>query len=199
MPLNPPKKESPAKPADPPQSAKCCDCGRRSFFKESLAVIIGGVITLVPAAAGLMVLLDPLRRKAASNTDPIKVTTLAALPDDGVPRKFPVLADKTDAWNKYRNVPIGAVYLRRTTDGKIEALNVVCPHAGCFVDYSSDRNKFVCPCHNSSFALDGKIADPKSPSPRALDALAVEVRNNDEVWVTFENFQAGRPDKVPIA
>jgi menaquinol-cytochrome c reductase iron-sulfur subunit len=197
--MNPPRKESPAKPADAPQSAKCCDCDRRGFFKKSLAVVIGGVITLIPAAAGLMVLLDPLRRKATLNTDPVKVTTLAALPDDGVPRKFPVLADKVDAWNKYRDVPIGAVYLRRTSDGKIEALNVVCPHAGCFVDYSSDRNKFVCPCHNSSFALDGKIADPKSPSPRALDTLAVEVRNNNEVWVTFENFQAGRPDKVPVA
>ncbi len=162
-------------------------------------MVIGGVITIVPALAGLMVLLDPLRRKGGGPAEPIKVTTLAALPDDGVPRKFSVLAEKTDAWNKYRNVPIGAVYLRRTKDNKIEALNVVCPHAGCFVDFSADRDKFVCPCHNSSFAVDGKIADPKSPSPRALDSLAVEVRNSDEVWVTFENFQAGRPDKVPVA
>src|SRR5215469_11435206 len=123
-PLNPPKKEPPAKPADAPQPAKCCDCARRSFFKESLAVVIGGVITLVPAAAGLMVLLDPLRRKGGGPASAIQVTTLAALPDDGVPRKFPVLADKIDAWNKYRDVPIGAVYLRRTSDNKIEALNV---------------------------------------------------------------------------
>ena len=172
---------------------------RRGFFKKSLAVVIGGVITVIPALAGLMVLLDPLRRKGGGPSAPIKVTTLAALPDDGVPRKFPVLADKTDAWNKYRNVPVGAVYLRRTKDNKIEALNVVCPHAGCFVDFSAVRDKFLCPCHNSSFTVDGKIADPKSPSPRALDTLPVEVRANDEVWVTFQNFQAGRPDKVPVA
>ena len=197
--MNPPKDITPETPKGARLPNFGSDGDRRGFFKKSLAIVIGGVITVIPALAGLMVLLDPLRRKGGGTATPIKVTTLAALPDDGVPRKFSVLADKTDAWNKYRNVPIGAVYLRRTKDNKIEALNVVCPHAGCFVDFSTDRDKFICPCHNSSFALDGKIADPKSPSPRALDTLAVEVRANDEVWVTFQNFQAGRPDKVPVA
>ena len=186
------------KPVAAPEPSPCAGCGRRDFFKKSLAVVIGGVVALVPALAGLMVLVDPLRRKAAAG-GPIKVTTLAALPDDGIPRKFPVLADKVDAWNKYRNVPIGAVYLRRTNDGKVEALNVACPHAGCFVDFSPARAGFVCPCHNSTFTLDGKIADAKSPSPRPLDSLPAEVRGNGEVWVTFQNFQAGRPDKVPVA
>ena len=117
--------------------------GRRGFFKKSLSVVIGGIIGLVPAVAGLMVLIDPLRRKAAAG-GAIKVTTLDALPADGVPRKFPVLADKTDAWNKFTDVPVGAVYLRRTSDGKVEALNVVCPHAGCFVDLSCQRRRISC-------------------------------------------------------
>jgi len=161
-------------------------------------VALGALAAVPPAIAGLMTLLDPLRRKAAA-VAPVKVTTLAALPDDGVPRKFPVVADRVDAWNKFRDVPIGAVYLRRTRDGKIEALNVLCPHAGCFVDYSPDRAKFICPCHNSSFSLDGKIADAKSPSPRPLDTLPVEVRSEGEIWVTFQNFQAGCPEKAPLA
>lgn len=198
LPVHSQKPEPPDKPVGAPQPAPCEACDRRDFFKKSLAVIIGGLAALVPTLAGLMVLLDPLRRKAVGGAA-IKVTTLDALPDDGVPRKFPVLADKMDAWNKYHNAPIGAVYLRRTGDGKVEALNVVCPHAGCFVDFSAQRREFLCPCHNSSFALDGKIADPKSPSPRALDSLAVEVRGNGEVWVMFQNFQAGRAEKVPLA
>jgi menaquinol-cytochrome c reductase iron-sulfur subunit len=196
--LNSQKPEPPEKRDDTPEPAASDTCGRRGFFKKSLAVIIGGAAFVAPIFAGLMVLLDPLRRKAAAG-GAIKVTTLAALPDDGVPRKFPVLADQVDAWNKYRNVPIGAVYLRRTSDGKVEALNVVCPHAGCFVDFSPERSKFLCPCHNSTFTLDGKIDDPKSPSPRPMDSLSVQVRPNGEVWVTFQNFQAGRPEKVPVA
>jgi menaquinol-cytochrome c reductase iron-sulfur subunit len=171
---------------------------RRCFFKEALAIIIGGVAVLVPMAAGLMGLIDPLRRKSGAG-GAIKVTTLEALPDDGVPRRFPVIASKTDAWNKFKESPIGAVYLRRAGDGKVEALNVVCPHAGCFVDFTADDKRFHCPCHKSSFEMDGTIADPKSPSPRALDSLTVKVDADGAVWVAFQNFQAGRRDKVPIA
>ena len=85
------------------------------------------------------------------------MTRLEVLPADGVPRKFPILADKTDAWNKYPNTPVGAVYLRRTGERAVQALNVVCPHTGCFVDYRAERKGYYCPCHSSSFAVDGRV------------------------------------------
>jgi Rieske Fe-S protein len=86
----------------------------------------------------------------------------------------------------------------RTSDTAVEALNVVCPHAGCFVDFHADKKGFYCPCHNSLFHMDGKIGDPKSPSPRGLDTLSVEVRDN-EVWVEFQNFRTGTAHKIPMA
>ena len=88
--------------------------------------------------------------------------------EDGILRKFSVLAAKTDAWNQFESAPIGAVYLRQTLDGKVEALNVVCPHAGCFVDFSAEQSQFLCPCHKSSFKVDGSIASAGSPSPRGV-------------------------------
>jgi menaquinol-cytochrome c reductase iron-sulfur subunit len=176
---------------DPPPS-------RRDFFKKALAALIGAIIGLVPAAAGLTVFFDPLRRKSAGSGK-VRITTLEALADDGVPQKFAVLASRIDAWNKYHEVPIGAVYLRRTKEGKVQAFNVVCPHAGCFVDYLPNRERFVCPCHDSTFAVSGNIDDPRSPAPRGLDSLETEVRNGKEIWVEFRNFQPGRPEKVPIA
>ena len=167
--------------------------------RRDLITLFGGAAALLPVFSAFKVLLDPLRGRTATNGIAVKIIPLDALPADGIPRKFPVVAAKTDAWNKFQNVPIGAIYLRRTGEGRLEALNVVCPHAGCFVDFSHASNKFACPCHNSSFKLDGTIADTKSPSPRALDSLAVEVRPDGAIWVTFQNFQAGRPDKVPVA
>ncbi len=168
------------------------------LFQKSLALLLGAIAAAVPLAAGLLVATDPLRRKASARLD-VKVTTLDALPADGVPRRFPVIAARTDAWNRFDAAPVGAVYLRRTADGKVEALNVVCPHAGCFVDYVAGSGTFRCPCHQSSFGVDGKIADTRSPSPRGLDSLAVDVKDDGSVWVAFQNFQAGRPDKVPVA
>jgi menaquinol-cytochrome c reductase iron-sulfur subunit len=170
---------------------------RRNFFAKVAAVIVGGVIAAVPPIAGLLVAFDPLRRKGGSGGT-VLVGSLRSLPESGEPRKFPVLATRIDAWNRTPNVPIGAVYLQRLPGDKVRALNVVCPHAGCFVDFRAKENHYHCPCHNSSFATDGKILDPKSPSPRALDELPVEIRKGHEIWVTFQNFRPGQAEKIPV-
>ena len=104
-----------------------------------------------------------------------------------------------DAWNKFTETAIGAVYLRRASDGQVQAFNASCPHAGCFVDYLPERGTFLCPCHNSTFAVTGRIDNPTSPAPRGLDSLETEVRDGKEVWVQFQNFQPGRPEKIPVA
>lgn len=171
---------------------------RRDFCVKAGSVVIGGLITTVPVAAGVAVVLDPLRRKADGGAF-LRVTTLEALPNDGVPRKFTILASKTDAWTRTALTPIGAVYLRRDGDRAPQALNVVCPHAGCFVDYVAAREGFLCPCHNSTFTVEGKISAPKSPSPRGLDELAVEIRNGTEIWVKFQNFRAGGARKIAVS
>ena len=171
---------------------------RRGFFKKTVATVIGVLSVLCPVASGLVVFFDPLRR-TSSTSGRVLVTTLEALPIDGIPRVFRVIADRVDAWNKLPQVPVGAVYLRRTGEKTVEALNVVCPHAGGFVDYVPVSNCFICPLHNSKFAIDGKISDRKSPAPRGMDALEVEIRNTKEVWVKFQNFQAGHAKKVPVA
>ena len=173
---------------------------RRTFCKGALAACIGGCITLAPIGAGIAVWLDPLDKKNRGGaTAAVKVASLSALPNDGVPRKFSILARRTDAWTTTPETPIGAVYLLRTGDKTVEALNVVCPHAGCFVDYLPSKSSYLCPCHNSLFALDGKIIDPKSPSPRALDHLKVEIRNDSEIWVEFKNFLSGHSEQISQA
>jgi menaquinol-cytochrome c reductase iron-sulfur subunit len=172
--------------------------GRRGFLKKAAAVFLGVLSMVAPLAAGLMVVLDPLRRKLEKNAF-ILVTSLRSVPEDGLPRKFTVVASHSDAWNRDPSVPIGAVYLRRTGPNGVQAFNVVCPHAGCFVDFVAARKMYICPCHNSTFGLNGSISDPKSPSPRGLDELEVQIRNDNEVWVKFENFLAGHEKRIPVA
>jgi len=169
---------------------------RREFVKMLLAGLISTVMGLVPLGAGLAVFLDPLRRKASSS-GAIRVASLESLPPDGIPRVFPVLATRVDAWNKFKQAMIGSVYLRRTSDGQLQAFNVVCPHAGCFVDF--DRDHYHCPCHNSTFTITGKIDNPSSPAARGLDSLEVQVRDGNEIWVKFQQFQAGCAEKIPVA
>lgn len=170
---------------------------RRSFIAKAASIVIGGIVAVVPALAGLLVLFDPLRRKSET-TGAVFVGSLNALPENSPPRKFEIVATRVDAWNSTPNVPVGSVYLQRTGPNEVRALNTICPHAGCAVGYRGGQDIFFCPCHNSSFSRDGKILDPKSPSPRALDELPVEIRHGTEIWVKFRNFRKGVPDKIPV-
>lgn len=174
------------------------DTNRRSFLKEAAACGIGGCCVAVPAVAGLVAWLDPLGRSDTGGEALSKVADLEALPKDGTPQRVTVVRGRTDAWTRDGAVPVGAIYLRRTGDRTVEALHSMCPHAGCFVDYQASRGVFFCPCHDSTFAVDGKINDPHSPSPRGLDGLMVELKGN-EVWVRFQNFRTGIKEKVPVS
>jgi menaquinol-cytochrome c reductase iron-sulfur subunit len=167
---------------------------RRGFLAKVAAVACGGLATLVPVAAGVWSFLDPLRRKSASATF-LPIAELSAVPDDGVPRQFAVVAERIDAWTGFAREPIGAVYLRREKGSRdVEALSATCPHAGCFIELEGDGRRFRCPCHNSSFTLDGGIVEP-SPSPRVMDALECRVGPNGEVAVKWENFYSGIAEK----
>ncbi|MBL0939381.1 MAG: Rieske 2Fe-2S domain-containing protein [Gemmatimonadaceae bacterium] len=169
---------------------------RRNFVTKAAAVVIGGLISVVAPVAGLFTTLDPLRRKSDTR-GMVRVATLSSLPDSGEPRKFPVLDTLVDAWNRTENVPVGSVYIQKTGDDSVRVLHTVCPHLGCSVGYQAAAKGYFCPCHKSAFALDGSIADPKSPSPRGMDELEAVVRDG-EVWVKYQNFRKGSPEKVAV-
>jgi len=180
-------------------TCSCCETGdaRRGFFSKVAALVLGGVAFATPLAIGIVSFLNPLRLKSQSGRF-FRLATLEVLPEDGTPRKYPVIADRNDAWNRFPNEPIGAVFLRRTGDKKkpIEALNVICPHAGCFIGFDSKDRQFLCPCHNAHFSLEGERLDENSESPRDMDTLEVEIRDGGEIWVKFENFRTGTPEKI---
>ena len=91
--------------------------------------------------------------------------------------------------------------IRRLQDGRVEALNVVCPHNGCFVGYDAAQKIFSCPCHKDTFDLSGTRLKEDSLSLRDLDALEVDQAKlaAGEVWVKFQNFRTNTAEKVPQA
>jgi Rieske Fe-S protein len=191
-----------APPLLPPRE----DPPRRHVLAAILATIIGGIVSLFPLGAGALVFLDPILRgkkkgeKGTGHKDGrplLRVATKDAIPSDGTPVQVPVIADLKDAWNLEPNQPVGAVYLR-SEGGKIECWSAICPHAGCFVAFSAERKCFQCPCHTSSFELDGKRILP-SPSPRDMDQLKVDEAKlaEGEVWVEYVHYYPGKEKQEP--
>jgi Rieske Fe-S protein len=199
----------PDHPVDSPPAVATAGT-RRAFLSKFLATAIGGLVAIVPALAGLAVFFDPVRRKlqadgAGGNGGDERFTTVArldAVPADGLPRKFQVIADRVDAWTKHPASPVGAVYLKREKDtpDKVVAFNVVCPHAGCFVEPAAG-GAFRCPCHNSLFSGDGSIIPGQCVSPRGLDEQEVDpaALKNGLVRIKFQNYLPGTPERKPLA
>jgi Rieske Fe-S protein len=188
---------------------------RRNFLVEALTVCCSIVLVAVPSVIGGLFFLDPLLRKdgedagAASGGNRrdeagfIRLeTTRAAIPDDGTPVAVTVIDDLTDAWNRFPNVPVGSVWLRKIQD-QVIAFSSVCPHLGCSVDYRRSNNDFFCPCHTSAFSLDGKKTN-RVP-PRDMDTLEVSIRTDGkedpagtEIWVKYQNFVKATEEKIPV-
>lgn len=176
---------------------------RRSFIYKAVTAIVSAFVGLFPLGAGVLFFLDPLRKRKAQAGDAggkegfIKVGALDSVPKDGLPARFPVIVPRLeDAWTTYLNVAIGAVYVRQNERGDIVAFNVTCPHLGCAVDFLPGKNHYLCPCHDSAFALDGSRTN-QTP-PRDLDSLEVDTDKLKigEVWVKYHDFRTGEEHKV---
>lgn len=53
-------------------------------------------------------------------------------------------------------LPSGQEVLVRATGTDYNALSNVCPHLGCKVRWEPQNQRFLCPCHNGTFAPDGR-------------------------------------------
>jgi menaquinol-cytochrome c reductase iron-sulfur subunit len=166
-------------------------------MKSAACVALGGACVAAPIAAGVVVLLGPLRKPAPDGSW-VNLTKLGQLPAGGAPRLFQVFVERSDAWTKHARSAAGSVFLERTGEREVRAFNASCPHLGCSVDWRGEMKKYYCPCHDSSFTKDGEIIQP-SPAARPMDTLHVEIRGQDEVWVRFQDFKAGTKEKIAVA
>lgn len=168
---------------------------RRSFLYQAVTAALGTVVGAAPLLSGLAVFFSPLGRKTPAGKW-VPIAPLDAVPSDGKPVRFPVITERRDAWNAYPPAPVGSVYLRRTADAQTPVcFTTVCPHLGCSVDYKPAQGHFLCPCHNSQFALDGARTSEESPSPRGMDTLDVKIEQG-VVWIDYRTFKGGVAAKI---
>ena len=69
----------------------------------------------------------------------------------------------------------GRFYLARLSDGGFIAVSIRCTHLGCSINWEDDKKRFICPCHSSSFAINGEVENP--PAPSALDYFPIKIEN----------------------
>ncbi len=175
---------------------------RRNFCLGAIGAGMGAAALAVPVCAGAKMALYPLQQEGLSGKE-YELTTLDAL--DETPRRFVISDDLNDAWATEANQTIGVVYLRRVGEA-VEALQSICPHAGCRIKVgkmkhpvaNEERTLFFCPCHGDVFELNGERVNPETTkSARSMDSLETRVEGG-KVFVKFQNFQLGTAEKKPV-
>jgi menaquinol-cytochrome c reductase iron-sulfur subunit len=127
--------------------------------------IITGALTL-PAA--IYLLFPPRARK---KTDFVEVGDIAQMkindPEEVVFRRtrvdgWKITSEKTTAW------------VVKTSEKEAVAFSPQCTHLGCAYHWDERNNEFLCPCHTSTFGLDGRVLT--GPAPRALDRMQIKLQ-----------------------
>ncbi len=175
--------------AGPPTQA------RRAFLATLTAALgsVAGALAIIP---GLGFLVGPLKRATVRGADqPLRVASDRDV-KPGTPLRVTAVGQRDDAWLRLDHVTLGSCWLVRSNDiAPVRAFSTVCPHLGCGVDWNEKTGKFDCPCHASSFDLEGRRLS--GPSPRGLDELEVRA-DGHEVLVRYQRFRNGSPKKEPI-
>jgi menaquinol-cytochrome c reductase iron-sulfur subunit len=188
---------------------------RRNFLYASLAVIFGGIVTVVPVLSGLRTFFDPVikKKKAGGGGEFVEVTSLNSIPESGEPVLFNFDQKRFDAWNQFSFH--GSVFIRRKTPDElteekrgisetgnpkdpveVQVLHPTCPHLGCAVSFEPGEKLFVCPCHNSKFEIDGKQT-AQCVSLRPMDQLEAMVDPKTKmISIKYKNFKGSIPEKI---
>ena len=150
MKKNKKRKIAPTVKVDVPQT-------RRSFMKN-LWMVLGAIAGIEIFGISLNFLLHPTRDK---NIDREKFVVAGNVKDLQVGSVTP-----------FRS---GKYYIARLTDGGFLAMSLKCTHLGCSIGWNENDSRFICPCHSSSFNINGNVISP--PAPSALDLLPMVIEN----------------------
>jgi len=95
-------------------------------------------------------------------------------------------AGNINFFEKDKVYPFGSAhfYISRLQDGGMLAISTRCTHLGCTVQFNNNKERFVCPCHASSFSKYGEVLSP--PATRALDVYPITISDN-KVLVDINN------------
>jgi menaquinol-cytochrome c reductase iron-sulfur subunit len=113
-----------------------------------------------------------IRPKTAGDGGFTEVADLDQL-KTGKPLEVLYSQKRVDGWRKVTQKT--SAWLVKTDGTNVVAFNPACTHLGCAYHWDDSAHHFICPCHASTFSLDGRVLS--GPAPRPLDQYAAKVED----------------------
>ena len=143
--------------------------------RDFITMVTAGVGAVITAAVGLPAiayLIEPALQSGSSKDAWVPLGKLDSF-EVGKPALATFTRSKVNGWEKSVN-SYGAFVLRKSAT-EVVVLSNVCTHLSCRVNWESDKQQYVCPCHDAHFNIDGKVV--AGPPPRPLDVYQTKVDN----------------------
>jgi Rieske Fe-S protein len=159
--------------------------GRRDFLSLLSFGIFAGMIGTVAISAFRF--LRPAAVKAREEKW-FDVAPIAELKGNQ-PITYSVMVEKKSGWaNKTEEEFVFVL-----PQNQNQVLSSVCPHEGCQVVWRDESKQFVCPCHDSFFAPDGKKLT--GPSQRDLDPLPTRTKDG-VLQIQYVAYEAHTKERI---
>jgi menaquinol-cytochrome c reductase iron-sulfur subunit len=142
---------------------------RRSFYILAINGIMGLITAALAIPAAVYLLFPPKPRKGGGW---VKTADLSTIPA-GKPTEISFQRKRADGWQIVTEKT--TAWVVKQPDNQVVAFTPDCTHLGCAYHWDDPSHTFVCPCHTSSFAIDGKVLG--GPAPRPLDRYTVRVES----------------------
>ena len=167
--------------------------GRRDFLKIC-SVVLSALIGIAYAVPLIRTFISPaLRQTVIGSTGLIELGSISSC-QVNVPMNVKIVDAKMDAWTKFPPTEIGAVWIIMDKDKKFTVFTSICPHLGCGINWDKDSGKFICPCHDSFFDIEGRVLS--GPSPRGMDTLETEIKGG-KIFAKYRKMRLGISEKMP--
>lgn len=140
---------------------------RRSFYVACIYGLWGLIGLALGAPAMVYLLLPPKVKKGEEWVEAANIEKL----EPGVPEEVVFRRNRVDGW-KISSEKTSA-WVVKTLDNQIVAFAPQCTHLGCAYHWDQRKKEFLCPCHTSTFSLDGKVT--AGPAPRPLDRYQARI------------------------
>jgi menaquinol-cytochrome c reductase iron-sulfur subunit len=140
---------------------------RRSFYSAAI-VGLGGLMTAALALPAVAYLFG--KPKSQKQSDFVPAADLSQL-GVGKPEEVVFRRTRVDGWRVLNEK--STAWVVRKDDQNVIAFAPQCTHLGCAYHWDEKENNFLCPCHTSTFSIDGKVLS--GPAPRPLDRLVTKI------------------------
>ncbi|GAB1721332.1 MAG: putative Quinol-cytochrome c reductase, iron-sulfur subunit (Rieske iron-sulfur protein) [Nitrospira sp.] len=111
----------------------------------------------------------------------------------GRPTQLDHVTTVRDGWLEAKSEK--AVWAVKQSQGDIKVFSPICTHLGCGYRWDETERKFLCPCHGSSYDINGLVLG--GPAPRPLDVLPSKVQDG-RLLVMYKDFKSGLSRSVEV-